>query len=129
MCADRYGSSTGDETADFQAFSTRTDTRADGVVLSVFGEIDMATAPRLTDQINAALSTTPRLLVIDLTKVTFLSSAGLSALASGQQQAAAQSTRFRVAAAGLATSRPIQLTGLDKVLDVVSTVDEAFLPV
>jgi anti-sigma B factor antagonist len=123
MCAERNGGPTRDETA---SFGTTTQARGGGVLLEVAGEIDMATAPRLGAAIDAALGDRPDLLVIDLTKVEFLGSAGLSVLMTGQQAAAAQSTQLRVVAAGSVTARPIQITGLDELLPLFLTADEAF---
>jgi len=49
-------------------------------VVAVRGELDLYTAPRLWETIDAAIAATPHELVIDLTDVTFLDSSGLSVL-------------------------------------------------
>jgi anti-sigma B factor antagonist len=44
------------------------------------GELDMETAPRLTEQVEVAVWNTVGVFVLDLTEVTFLDSSGLHAL-------------------------------------------------
>ena len=52
----------------------------DAAVLRPSGEIDASTAPVLRQAVEAAVSTGNPLLMIDLSKVTFLESAGLAVL-------------------------------------------------
>ena len=94
------------------------------VVLTVAGEVDMLTAPKLTEAIQAALAAQPEALVIDLSKVEFLASAGMTALVTAQAEVVPP-TRFAVVADGPATSRPIKLMGIDSVLPLYSTLDSA----
>jgi anti-anti-sigma factor len=96
----------------------------DAVVLTVSGEVDMLSAPQLAEAIRAALAAGPPALVIDLTKVDFLASAGMTVLVTAQAEVTPP-TRFAVVANGSATSRPIKLMGLDNVLALYSTLDSA----
>jgi anti-sigma B factor antagonist len=48
--------------------------------IAVAGELDMETAPRLTEQVEVAVWNTVGVFVLDLTEVTFLDSSGLHAL-------------------------------------------------
>lgn len=98
---------------------------ADGaVVLAVAGEVDMISAPPFAEAIRTALATKPAALVVDLTKVEFLASAGLSVLVNGQAEVVAP-TKFAVVADGPATSRPIKLMGIDSLLSLHRTLDSA----
>lgn len=94
------------------------------VILAVSGEVDMLSAPQLAEAIHATLARKPAALVVDLTKVEFLASAGLSVLVSGQAEAVPP-TRFTVVADGPATSRPIKLMGIDGMLALHPTLDNA----
>ncbi|ORW30121.1 anti-anti-sigma factor [Mycobacterium paraense] len=96
----------------------------DAVVLTVSGEVDMLSAPQLAEAIRAAQAAGPAALVIDLTKVDFLASAGMTVLVTAQAEVTPP-TRFAVVANGSATSRPIKLMGLDNVLALYSTLDSA----
>jgi anti-sigma B factor antagonist len=96
----------------------------DTVVLRASGEIDMLTAPQLEECVTSTLHDRPAMLVIDLTRVEFLSSAGIAALIAAQQQAG-EHTRLCVVATGHVTFRPLELTGIDKELTIYSTLDHA----
>ena len=100
-------------------------TDLDGIAaVSVGGEIDLATAPILEAAIAEALAKGPVALIIDLSEVTFLASAGLQTLVATNQKVN-KSARFAVVANGPATSRPIQLTGLDEIIPLYPTLDDA----
>ncbi|MDT5147603.1 MAG: hypothetical protein QOC58_2248 [Mycobacterium sp.] len=94
------------------------------VVLTVSGEVDMLSAPQLTEAIQTALAARPAALIVDLSKVDFLASAGMTVLVTAQAEVVPP-TRFGVVAHGAATSRPIKLMGIDSVLPLYSTLDDA----
>jgi anti-sigma B factor antagonist len=97
----------------------------DGVaVLAVGGEIDLVTAPSFEKAINEVLADEPSSLIIDLSEVTFLASAGLQLLVAANERAGL-STGFAVVAEGPSTSRPIELTDLDKIFELYPSLDEA----
>ena len=93
-------------------------------VLGVGGEVDMMTAPMLQDAIDGVLAESPSGLIIDLSAVDFLGSVGLRILVATHQRLV-DSAYFAVVADSSATSRPIQLTNLDKVLALYPNVDAA----
>lgn len=93
-------------------------------MLAVGGEIDLVTAPSFEKAINEVLADEPRNLVIDLSGVTFLASAGLQLLVSTNERIGG-SAGFAVVADGPSTSRPIELTDLDKIFDLFSSLDDA----
>lgn len=103
---------------------TRNDTD-EAVVLQVSGVIDIITAPSLATQLDIALAGTPPVLVVDLNKVDFLSSAGITVLVEAHRLTQNSATSLRVAADGSATSRPLQIVGVDKIVELYPTVDDA----
>jgi anti-sigma B factor antagonist len=98
------------------------------VVLTVGGEVDLVTIPALEDAIGGVVADSPAALVIDLTTVDFLASAGLRLLAATQEQVG-KSAPFAVVARGPATRRPIQLTGLDEAFPLYQTLEDALTDV
>jgi anti-sigma B factor antagonist len=101
----------------------------DGVtVLAVGGEIDMASAPVLESSVADVLADDPAALVIDLTEVQFLDSAGLQILVEAREKVS-ESARFAVAAHGPITSRIIQLVDLDEFLSLHETLENALAAV
>jgi anti-sigma B factor antagonist len=97
----------------------------DAVVLQVSGVVDIITAPSLATQLDIALASTPAVLVVDLTKVDFLSSAGISVLVEAHRLTQNSATSLRVAAEGSATSRPLRIVGVDEIIDLYPTATEA----
>ena len=95
----------------------------DVVVLSVHDVVDAATAPELEAAITTAIDGAPAGLIIDLSAVTFLASAGMTVLMKAKERAG--DTGFAVVANSPATSRPLKVLGLDTELAVCASVDEA----
>lgn len=94
------------------------------VVLSVSGNVDMLSAPWLTEAIDAALAKSPSGLVVDLSRVDFLGSAGISVLMTTHANMG-DSGRFAVVADGPATHRPLTLLGLGEIMSLYRTLDDA----
>jgi anti-anti-sigma factor len=95
------------------------------VVVAVCGDLDLATAPKLADAIQAAARKEPAALIVDLTRVDFLASVGMTVLITAHRDIP-PSARFGVVADGPSTSRPLKMIGIDTVVDVYRTLDEAF---
>lgn len=93
-------------------------------MLEVSGEVDMLTAPQLEEAVGRALDDAPKVLVLDLAKVTFLASAGLSVLTRSHQRSAT-ATSLRVVADNEHTLRPLRLMGMDRELHTYPTRDAA----
>jgi anti-sigma B factor antagonist len=99
------------------------------VLVTAQGDIDGLTAPRLTAALARAFAGLgERLLVLDLTSIGFMGSAGLRTLT----EATAAATRehgprtLRVVVDNTRpVIRPIEIVGLDEVLTLHETVDEA----
>lgn len=96
-------------------------TRANTKVVAVRGEIDIVSVPQLQAALEQA-GQDGAAAVADLSGVGFMGSAGLSALLVVAD--AAKPERLRVVAS-TAVRRPIEVTGLDKVLAVFDTLDAA----
>jgi anti-sigma B factor antagonist len=92
----------------------------DALVLVVAGEIDMRTAPALSAALAGMLDSGP--CILDLTQVGFLGSHGLSTLVNASRHAA--DLRI-VVDANRPVIRPIELAGLDEILALYHTIDEA----
>jgi anti-sigma B factor antagonist len=91
------------------------------VVVRAGGELDLRTAPILNKQLELAeaIVVPPAAVVLDLTEITFLGSAGLSVLLRHHERCTEMGSGLRVVPGGRAVSRPLAMTGLDKVLTVV----------
>lgn len=94
------------------------------VVLAVTGALDILTADNFTDQLLAAIAEAPRAVIVDMSDLEFLASAGMSALVEGHR-AAGDSTRLGVVAEGPVTARPLTITGLTGLITLYPTLKDA----
>lgn len=94
------------------------------VVVTAVGAVDMLTAPQLQEVVTAAVRRKPVGLIVDLTAVDFLGSAGMQVLMVTRNQLDAD-MRLAVVADGPATSRPLKITGVADYIDMFSSLDVA----
>lgn len=107
-----------------QNFDVAVQWRGTAAIVTVSGELDLVTAPQLTESVELVCGKQPTALVIDLSSVGFLASAGMSLLASTHQKLG-DTAGFAVVADGPATGRPLTLVGLDQLFGIFATVEEA----
>jgi len=116
-----------DQPDDSQLLRVRRDGQGEVVIVHVGGEVDLATAPRLADELTRIeeQDTLPKRVVVDLTDVTFLASAGLQTLLEHEQRCRDTNIDLRVVASNRTVVRTIVLTGLTEVLGVRPSLAEA----
>lgn len=93
-------------------------------VIHVIGEIDSLTAPVLRSRLDEHLPAV-RLLVLDLTDVTFLGSAGLAVLVGAKDDADRQQRILRLVPGTRIVTRALEATGLLGLFDVADGVPQA----
>ncbi len=108
-------------------FWVRRDEESDAVVVLAGGELDAFTSDQLDEHLRKAEDavTPPAPVLLDLTGITYLSSAGVATLVIHAQRCADLESRLCVVADQPAVLRPITLTGADNAIDVVPTLDTA----
>ena len=87
--------------------------------LTAAGEVDSSSAPTLRARLDAVLDSGVLEVTIDLDGVTFLDSAGLCALAAARRRAVRTGVRLTVITSSRAVLRPMQITGLYDLFDIV----------
>jgi anti-sigma B factor antagonist len=102
----------------------------DAVVVRAKGDVDSGTVDELRLHLTAALelaATHPtRLLIVDLQPVTFFGSAGLNAVLDCHEQGRATGTSVRLVADDHGpVLQPIEVTELDRILDIYPTFTDA----
>jgi anti-anti-sigma factor len=101
------------------------DTRGDAVVASVRGELDLATVPVLRERLDSIASGPASPLVVDLSGVTFIGSAGLALLVDVHSHCREHGIELAVVASGSVVPRAIQVTALDQVFSVHTSLNAA----
>lgn len=89
-------------------FDVTRSTKAGRPTLTVRGELDIATAPRLQEAVEALLADPPRDFVVDLTPTKFLDSSGARALVRMAKSAASAGVAVHVVAPR--SNGPVRLT-------------------
>ena len=89
------------------------------------GELDIATVPALREPLLGVLSPGVRLLIIDLSGVSFSDVAGLAVLIGTQRRARALGIVVRLAAPRPQLGKLLRVTGLDHRLTICATLADA----
>jgi anti-sigma B factor antagonist len=95
-------------------FTGRSAQDASTVTVSVTGEIDFATADTLGEHLRAAIDTVPAgtgTVLVDLSAVTFLDSAGINRLLRGRRLADQHGKHYRVVGADGIVRQVLEITG------------------
>jgi len=100
-------------------------TEGDKTVVSVGGEIDVYTAPKLREQIVQLVEDGQYHLVVDMEEVEFLDSTGLGVLVGGLKSVRAHDGSLRLVCTQERILKIFRITGLTKVFPIHSTVAEA----
>ena len=85
----------------------------------------MATAPRFRQRLLAVISTGVQNVVIDLSSVDFIDSTGLGVLMGAAKRVRSSGGDIRLVSVGTRLADLIELTRLDRVLDVFDSVSAA----
>jgi anti-sigma B factor antagonist len=94
-------------------------------VLSVSGEIDMATAPGLRERLHGLLAEETQKLVVDLDDVGFLDSTALGVLVGALKRARSEGGDVRIVCTQPRVRKVFEITRLDSAFDLFDSVDEA----
>jgi anti-sigma B factor antagonist len=108
-----------------EAFEVVTDSGDGYVLVSVVGELDVATAPRLRKNLNKALDETRPTLVMDLTEVTFIDSTALGVLIETSKLCDANGGTMRIAVSEPRILKVFEITGLTELFDIRPNRSEA----
>lgn len=97
----------------------------EATVLAIKGEIDVSTAPELRDRLLAVAQAGRRVVVVDLSEVTFLDSTALGVLVSGLRRLRAEGGDLRLVVTGRSVTKVLEITGLVEVFSIFETADAA----
>jgi len=93
-------------------------------VVGVTGDVDYFTCEQFRRSLDTASDVHPRL-VLDLTEMTFMDSAGLGELVRVWKKVSPAGGRVAVVCTNRIVLRLLGITGVDRVLDVFDSVEEA----
>lgn len=88
-------------------------------LLAVSGELDLASTPRLEEELQRVRESAPALIIIDLRQLEFMDSTGLSVLIRAHQQAAQNGYKLGIVNGSRQIRRLLTLTGVADRLTIV----------
>lgn len=106
-------------------FTTSERRVGEATVVTVTGEIDVATAPTLRERLQACIDKGDRGVVVDLLEVPFLDSTALGVLVGAAKRLREQSGWLRIVLTEPRVAKVFEITGLTETLPIYPTVDQA----
>lgn len=89
------------------------------------GELELSRAPSFAVDVSEVLRERPELVVIDLCRSSVVDSAGLAVLLNAKRRSVRQGIDLRIACDVPTTLRTLEITRLDRDLDVYPTLEAA----
>ena len=94
-------------------------------VITILGELDIATSPKVRELLSEAARDADRPLVIDLTGCDFVDSTGLATLLHGAKPAQNGESNVALVCTGGEVRKLLELTAIDRTIPVYETLDSA----
>jgi anti-sigma B factor antagonist len=94
-------------------------------VLPLKGEIDLHVTPSVTTSLNSMIEKKPERLVVDLSGVTYIDSAGLAALIGAMQKVEGYGGKFLLAGLQETVRSIFEISRLDQVFQIFPDADAA----
>ncbi|HEY1277297.1 MAG TPA: STAS domain-containing protein [Thermoleophilaceae bacterium] len=105
-----------------QILEIETEDRDGQAHVALRGELDLSTVGQVQDALERVEASSPRVLVVDLSKLTFLDSTGLRCLVTADERAREQERRFVIVRGPDAVQRVFSITGLEERLEIVDDI-------
>jgi anti-sigma B factor antagonist len=94
-------------------------------VLPLKGEIDLHVSPSVTASLNEIINKKPERMVVDLSDVSYIDSAGLAALIEAMQKVEGSGGKFMLAGLQETVRSIFEISRLDQVFQIFPDVDAA----
>ena len=94
-------------------------------VLAIEGDIDLHISPAITESLNAMIKKKPERIVIDLSRATYIDSAGVAALILDMQEVEAYGGTFLLSGLQETLRSIFEISGLDRTFRIFPDVDAA----
>src|SRR5262252_5978708 len=94
-------------------------------VLPLEGDIDLHVSPAVTESLNAVIKKKPELIVIDLSRATFIDSAGVAALILAMQEVEAYGGKFFLSGLQETLRSIFETSRLDRIFHIFPDIGDA----
>jgi anti-sigma B factor antagonist len=93
--------------------------------LQLEGEIDLHVSPEVAESVRAMIAKEPKVLVVDLAKVTYIDSSGLAVFIDAMQKMQEHGGKFALANVQESVQHIFEIARLDQVFQIFPDVDSA----
>jgi anti-sigma B factor antagonist len=102
-------------------FDIQTETEGSSALVRIRGDFDLQVAERVADALTEIESNEPALLVIDLSRLSFMDSSGMGVIAAAHARAVEEDRRFAVVNPPAGVRRAFEVSRLN---EIMTTVDD-----
>jgi len=106
-------------------FRVEVQERGAGTVISLSGELDLASSPALEEAIDRVFASETKVVVIDLRRLEFMDSTGLSIIVKAQQTAEDRDVQLNVVNGPAQVQRLLSLTGVADRVSLIEAPEDA----
>jgi|SRR5829696_434935 len=99
-------------------FDLETETEGSSALIRIRGDLDLQVVDQLTEALTRIESADPELLVVDLSRVTFIDSTGMGAVAAAHLRAVESGRRFAIIRPPAGVRQAFDRTRLDEVITI-----------
>jgi anti-sigma B factor antagonist len=96
-------------------------------IIDVKGEVDMYSSPQLRKQILKTLRKKPPMLVVNLSRVTYMDSSGIATLVEGLQLSNGYGGKLRLAGLEAAVREVFRFARLETIFDIYENEEQALM--
>lgn len=96
----------------------------DRIVLCLHGELDLASAPTLAQEIENAANDAKAMVVLDLKELRFIDSTGLRIVLAANERAQERGQEFALTRGSQQVERLLSITGVGEHLRIIASPDE-----
>jgi anti-anti-sigma factor len=107
-------------------FDLETETEGSSALIRIRGDLDLQVVEQVTDALTRIESGEPELLVIDLSRVTFMDSTGMGAVAAAHIRAVEAGRRFAIVRPRAGVRQAFDRTRLDEVITMTDDLADVY---
>jgi anti-anti-sigma factor len=104
-------------------FDLESRVEGDRAIVTVIGDFDLQVAQRVVDELAKVEAAEPAVLIIDLSRVSFLDSAGMGVIAAAQARATETGRDLAVVRPPYSVRRAFEVSGFGDVITVVDDIE------
>jgi anti-anti-sigma factor len=107
-------------------FDLETETEGSSALIRIRGDLDLQVVEQVTDALTRIESEEPELLVIDLSRLTFMDSSGMGTVAAAHIRALEAGRRFAIVRPPAGVRQAFDRTGLNEVIKVTDELSNVY---